>query len=1372
MRWQFPLVDTAAASDTAKIVDFTWEVATIYGATRNPSSVAGRLIVINRRRSAFGAGWWLAGLERIWKLTDGSRLWVGGDGSARLYTSVATDLWTAPNLDRPDTLKRVGANFVRRLSGGITIIYDTAAGRHTRTINRLSDTTTFAYTGGRLTTITLPAAGGSQVYTFAYDGNNRLSSVTAPGTRVVNVWVGSQRVDSIRDPDNSKVRFTYESVSSRRIATRSDPRGALSSYSYDAAKKVSRGHLALGADSIRVGFRAHEVIGLATASPKTANDTAGAYTSSLGARQFTSGANYIAQETKFWVDRLGAPRKIVNASNHQTLIKREDAEWTQQATELVAANGFTTRAGYDGRGNVIRSTAVNPLGTGQDAVTRYHWDPLWDLADSIVTPSGVVTTLAYDAANGNRLWQQVGSDVARRVTFRYSNTRKLLSATVLPLTAADSVDYDGQWNVSAVRTPRGFWTSMYRDALGRDTLTVSAIDSTDTSKGGSNANRLQVRTMYDLADRDTLNQTIAPAKGGDPAQTVTVRQAFDAEGNRLSVARQSSSPDGGIGVITTTWRYDLAGRTVAEVASDGQKDSTLFDPAGNAVRVVTRRGHSVTMEYDALNRLLSRSLPSVTYAQRIEGIATDSGRSPLNTPYPWLPNDGTSYTIAAEQHTFTYDSLGNIRTADNPFARVRRTYTNGGSIAAETLYVRTVAPLDEGGSFTAHKYVLSYRYDLDGRRTVLKYPSQLSPVAADSARYSYDSSTGMLRQVTDLLGNVFIYHFNARGDLDTLLMPNSVTDSRTYDADGSLSRHIVSGTRRDATFRYDGRGKVLQTSNLYGIQDTLVARYAGLGHLTASHSISHGLNAAGLALRNVSDDTMSYDALGNRLRDSSRSQTTWSSGSQTTYRPGLSSYFAGTGRLAASVRGTLVKDTIRYDAAGNVEFHWQKSLDGSSTIEDRASYYAADGSLRAADYRVEENPAAIAAPIKFTFEEYRYDALGRRVWVRARRDCTWMDFPAECRYLAFVRRTIWDGSQELAEIQMPGRDVTPVDTMENDTAAVQRNVGQPEGFEDTNPFWGRVLYTFGLDLDQPLSMTRLKYASAPWNNPWAVWNPISIVPLWNRQGYPDGGFIGAGASACQTINGAQRCVKLAWPFGWNASAQARYTFDFWHGTLTEDKRDKAGTMYRRNRPYDPGTGRFTQEDPIGLAGGLNLYGFPSGDLLNFGDPFGLGPCDRPFLGTTAAQLTECMRSRTGALPGIIEAWWSAILLITPMAAESGVITRLGIRSTKRGSALLEATAAADRAFMTAERLEHIVERHSFGSLAPNAGKFADGADIPGLVVQALKSDATLLKPGAHGRFIFEHTFRQSIGVNSRGVVSYTLRVVLDRTGKVITAFPR
>jgi uncharacterized protein RhaS with RHS repeats len=36
---------------------------------------------------------------------------------------------------------------------------------------------------------------------------------------------------------------------------------------------------------------------------------------------------------------------------------------------------------------------------------------------------------------------------------------------------------------------------------------------------------------------------------------------------------------------------------------------------------------------------------------------------------------------------------------------------------------------------------------------------------------------------------------------------------------------------------------------------------------------------------------------------------------------------------------------------------------------------------------------------------------------------------------------------------------------------------------------------------------------------------------------------------------------------------------------------------------------YTQQDPIGIAGGLNLYGYAGGDPINFSDPFGLMACE-------------------------------------------------------------------------------------------------------------------------------------------------------------------
>lgn len=75
-------------------------------------------------------------------------------------------------------------------------------------------------------------------------------------------------------------------------------------------------------------------------------------------------------------------------------------------------------------------------------------------------------------------------------------------------------------------------------------------------------------------------------------------------------------------------------------------------------------------------------------------------------------------------------------------------------------------------------------------------------------------------------------------------------------------------------------------------------------------------------------------------------------------------------------------------------------------------------------------------------------------------------------------------------------------------------------------------------------------------------------------------------------------------------------------------RDATGSLYRRNRYYDPVTGRFTQEDPVDLVGGLNLYGYAGADPVNFGDPF--GNCSLPrqswklnFVGRCLVKYRQC-----------------------------------------------------------------------------------------------------------------------------------------------------
>ncbi len=92
----------------------------------------------------------------------------------------------------------------------------------------------------------------------------------------------------------------------------------------------------------------------------------------------------------------------------------------------------------------------------------------------------------------------------------------------------------------------------------------------------------------------------------------------------------------------------------------------------------------------------------------------------------------------------------------------------------------------------------------------------------------------------------------------------------------------------------------------------------------------------------------------------------------------------------------------------------------------------------------------------------------------------------------------------------------------------------------------------------------------------------------------------------------------------------QYTGQMW---LSE-----VGVYHYKNRAYAPSLGRFLQTDPIGTAGGVNLYAYVGGDPMNLVDPSGW--CASGISGrATAAQGSVCSGSASDPsyanLPGNI-----------------------------------------------------------------------------------------------------------------------------------------
>ena len=87
---------------------------------------------------------------------------------------------------------------------------------------------------------------------------------------------------------------------------------------------------------------------------------------------------------------------------------------------------------------------------------------------------------------------------------------------------------------------------------------------------------------------------------------------------------------------------------------------------------------------------------------------------------------------------------------------------------------------------------------------------------------------------------------------------------------------------------------------------------------------------------------------------------------------------------------------------------------------------------------------------------------------------------------------------------------------------------------------------------------------------------------------------------------------------------------------------------------------------------------------------------------------------------------------------------------------------------------HILDRHGPNSTYGNKSHFNADFDIRNSIDSTLTGDNFIVGPNTAGRegYIFEQTFSNPIGTNSKGKPLYTLKVVIDEAGNVITAFPK
>lgn len=754
-----------------------------------------------------------------------------------------------------------------------------------------------------------------------------------------------------------------------------------------------------------------------------------------------------------------------------------------------------------------------------------------------------------------------------------------------------------------------------------------------------------------------------------------------------------------------SWKYDDLGRIIQETNADGLWEEYEYDAAGNVISLRDVAGAVHTFQYDAAGNMLSAvdGQREVKFSYGPLSVLTGSSQRGANIRFNYDKELQLRSIVneAGEMYRLELDAVGEI-IRDWSFDGLHRQYIRDGAGR-----IRKV--LRPGNRWTAFDYDSTGRLvreeHSDGTVTAYGYNKDGFITEAFNEDGAIRLQRNAAGQVTQEIQGAYTVNrtYNANGDCIFIGSNLGAAISLQHNEAGLLERMQASNGRTDlweASWQYDHSGRELHRALTGGVTvETLRNKAGRIVRLTVGANnveqrrtrYEWGRTGKLRSIVNMLTSTQVQFAYDEFDRLSSATYAQGRSITDTIYRiPDRVGRLFTTPEQKDRVYGKggrLLECPVyfyHYDEEGNLIFREFKKQQNSAALDKYA--YAKERKIALKGSRTGwayewKGSGMLQRVISPTGAEtcFSYDPLGRRIASVNKRHNK-------------ITRWVWDGDVPLHEWQYNGNDYPP-------QLLAQAN-GQIQ--EQAEPVEDLITWVFEEDSFVPCAKLHGE-------------ERYSIIT--DHLGTPVQAYDGSGSKVWEReLDCYGKVRKLQGDKGF-----CNYLYQGQHEDVD------TGLVYNRFRYYDPGTGRYISQDPIGLEGGMALYNYVH-DTNGWVDPFGLDGV--PSAKTHAREAAR--RARNQFKKGQIRDLPKATSAVVNQKTGEVFTGHSGVRPDVKHPALLDA--------MPKDSLERWPVNNCAEVDALNKAMSRRGTKLGDLKVYTVRTDTgKLFKPCKNCKITTKHT---------------------------------